>query len=90
VPLAVGAMVADGRRRWYVLAGVLTTVFFTLEIPWWGQALLGHHHSWHLFDRLLQDSYAFGALIALWLLGRMGLSDRVRTTSIGHDEPMSR
>jgi alpha-1,2-mannosyltransferase len=90
VPLAVGAMVADGRRRWYVLAGVLTTVFFTLEIPWWGQALLGHHHSWHFFDRLLQDSYTFGALFALWLLGRMGLSDRVRTTSTGHDEPMSR
>jgi alpha-1,2-mannosyltransferase len=90
VPLAVGALIGDGRRMKFVLAGVGVAVFFSLEIPWWGQALLGHHHSWHFFDRLLQDSYTFGALIAVWLLGRMGPPRRVRTTSTGQPAPVTR
>jgi alpha-1,2-mannosyltransferase len=90
VPLAVGALIGDGRRRSRVVTGVLIAVFFSLEIPWWGQALLGHHPSGHFFWRLLQDSYTVGALIAAWLLGRTGLLGGVRTTSIEIDEPVSR
>jgi alpha-1,2-mannosyltransferase len=90
VPLAVGALVGDGRRLKFVIAAVAVAAFFSLEIPWWGQALLGHNRSWHLFDRLLQDSYTFGALFAVWLLGRMVPSRGVRTTPTGQPAPVTR
>ncbi len=90
VPLAAGALIGDGRRIKPVIAGILGTIFFSLESPWWGQTLLGHHGTWHLGDRLLQDSYAFGALFAIWLLGRMGPSSRAQMASSDAVESVSR
>jgi alpha-1,2-mannosyltransferase len=73
VPLMIGAVLGDGRHRPRVVQAVVLTAFFTLELPWWGQAMLDHH-GWHfvvhIVARLLQDSFAFGALVTLWLLSR--------------------
>jgi alpha-1,2-mannosyltransferase len=82
VPLMIGAVLGDGRNRARVIQAILMTVFFTLEIPWWGQTLLGHH-GWHavlhVVARLLQDSFAFGALVTLWLLRRSTAAASVDT-----------
>ncbi|MDQ1485615.1 MAG: alpha,2-mannosyltransferase [Actinomycetota bacterium] len=90
IPLVVGAMLGDGRDRRRVFYAVAATVFFLLEIPWWGRALLGQPHTWHFVDRVMQDSFALGALFAVWLLGRMGASSTVRTPAIGHADSVRR
>jgi alpha-1,2-mannosyltransferase len=91
VPLVVGALIGDGRRIKSAVIGVVVAVYFSLEIPWWGQALLGHSsRNWHPLDRLLQDSYTFGALFAVFLLGRMVPPRTVRSTPTALDEPVTR
>lgn len=90
IPLVIGAIVGDGRDFRRVGYAVLTTVFFMLELPWWGDSILGHRHSWHFGARVLQDSFALGALFAVWLLSRMGARRAVRTTAVEKPQPVSR
>lgn len=90
VPLAIGVIIGDGRDRRRVLYAVLATVFFALKLPWWGSTVVGKYANWHVPGRLLQDAFAFGALVAVWLLGRMGQSSKVRTSASEKTEPVPR
>jgi alpha-1,2-mannosyltransferase len=72
MPLMIGAVLGDGRDRKRIASAVFLTVFFTLEIPWWGQTLLGHLHHWLFVARMLQDSYTAGVLLAIFLISRIG------------------
>jgi alpha-1,2-mannosyltransferase len=71
IPLMIGAVLGDGRDRKRIVVAVLLTLFFAFEIPWWGQSLFGQLHHWRFIARILQDSFAIGAVVALWLMGRM-------------------
>ena len=81
VTLTLGVVLADGRDLRRLCYALLLGVFFALEVPYWGSTIVFRHPLLHLPGRLLQDSYAFGALFAVWLLGRLGAASRVRTSA---------
>jgi alpha-1,2-mannosyltransferase len=81
VPLAIGVLLGDGRNWRRVAAAVIATVFFSLQLPWWGAAIVDTFPHLHLPGRLLEDSFALGALFAVWLLGRTDAPSRVRTSA---------
>ncbi len=81
IPLAIGVLLGDGRNRrrsWYAFAGA---VFFTLELPWWGNTVAHKAAYLHVPGRLLQDAFMFGVLFAVWLLGRMESLSKVRMSA---------
>jgi alpha-1,2-mannosyltransferase len=71
IPLMIGGVLGDGRDRRRIAYAVLLTLYFTFESPWWGQALFGELHHLRFIARILQDSFAIGALVAVWLMGRL-------------------
>jgi alpha-1,2-mannosyltransferase len=86
VPLAIGALLgdahADGRIAWRRVAyAVVGTVFFTLNLPWWGAEVVAKSAMWDIPGRILQDAFGLGALIVVWLLGRMGARSRGQTSA---------
>lgn len=90
VPLALGVVLGDGRDWRRIAYAVLGTVYFMLELPWWGSTIAGKYHRHFLIPgRILQDAFALGALFAVWLLGRLGSSDRVRTSASREPASMS-
>lgn len=90
VPLAIGVALGDGRnhrRVWYAAVGA---VFFALQLPWWGNTIAQKGVFLHIPGRLLQDSFTFGVLFAVWLLGRMESPSRVRMSATREAVPVSR
>jgi alpha-1,2-mannosyltransferase len=86
IPLMIGAVLGDGRDRRRIGYALVLTVFFALQLPWWGLAVVNHGHRWHYWHfggRVLQDSFALGALFAVWLMGRMGSRRTVPTHGVG-------
>jgi alpha-1,2-mannosyltransferase len=90
VPIAIGVVLGNGRDRRRVMYAVLGTVFFSLEVPWWGNSIVNEYAHFHVPGRLLQDAFGFGVLFAIWLLGRMESPSRVRMSAIADAEPVSR
>jgi len=80
-PLAIGVLLGEGRTWRQVAYAVGGAAFFILELPWWGAELVAKTAYWHVPGRLLQDAFAFGALFAVWLLGRMGAGMSGRTSA---------
>jgi alpha-1,2-mannosyltransferase len=70
IPVAIGVLLGDGRNLRRVGYAVLGTVFFALEMPWWGDTLANRYPHYAVFGRLLQNSYTIGALIVVTLLAR--------------------
>jgi alpha-1,2-mannosyltransferase len=90
IPLAIGVVLGDGRNRrrvWYALIGA---VYFTLELPWWGNTIASKAVFLHVPGRLLQDAFTFGVLFAVCLLGRMESPSRVRMSATREPIPVSR
>lgn len=56
-------------RRRLIGAGVIT-VWFLCRLPWWGISWIADAWSPLFIGRFLQNADLFGALLALWLLGR--------------------
>ncbi len=90
LPLAIGVLLGDGRNLRRILYAVVGTVFFILRLPWWGSTIAGKDADWHFVGRLLQDSFGVGALIAVWLLGRMGQRRRLRSSASARPQPVPR
>lgn len=81
VPILIGVLLGEARERRRVVYAVVGTVFFTLEIPWWGATLVTKYADWHVPGRIVQSGYCVGALFALWLLGRMGARIRGQSSA---------
>jgi alpha-1,2-mannosyltransferase len=76
VVVVIGAILAGGHspRRTAIAAG--TAVFFTLTVPWAGQALLGGHDVPAQAARVVQDSFGIAALALLVIIARLPAADR--------------
>jgi alpha-1,2-mannosyltransferase len=81
VPILTGVLLGEGREWRRVVYAVVGTVFFSLEIPWWGATLVAKHAHWHVPGRILQSGFCLGALFAVWLLGRMAARTRGQTSA---------
>jgi alpha-1,2-mannosyltransferase len=81
IPLVIGGVLGDGRDRRRVVYAVVITIFFTLELPWWGATLINYLHHWRFVGRIVQDSFVLGSVGAVWLMGR--LSPRTATSLSG-------
>lgn len=90
VPLLVGVLLGDGRDWRRVGYSLLATVFFILQIPWYGSKIVAKTADWHLPGRILESGFGLGALFAIWLLGRMGVHSKVRSSAIRNADSMSR
>ena len=72
--VVIGALVGDGRQRRRVVAGAVATVWLYLHMPWWGTGMVqrGEGPAW--WARLLENSFALFAVVALialwWLVAR--------------------
>ncbi len=58
------------RERRRLIGGLVVTVWFLCRLPWWGISWLADGWSPEVVGRFLQNADLFGALLALWLLGR--------------------
>lgn len=90
VPLAIGVIIGDGRNWRRVALAMIGTVFFILKLPWWGITIVARYEDWQVPGRLIEDSFAFGALFAVWLLGRLGARTTVRTSATRTPPAMTR
>jgi alpha-1,2-mannosyltransferase len=90
IPLAIGVVLGDGRNLRRVRYALVGAVFFTLELPWWGNTVAHKAAYLHVPGRLLQDAFTFGVLFAVWLLGRMESPSRVRMSATREAMPVSR
>jgi alpha-1,2-mannosyltransferase len=79
----VGALIADGRDRRRLFAGVTVTVVLLLRLPWWGWASLDEGPLLGVIGVLMHNAYA---LLAIGLL----LAFPIRSTSSTQprDEPV--
>jgi alpha-1,2-mannosyltransferase len=84
IVLVVGALAGDGRdrRRCWAAAGVW--LFYVLRIPWWGLGLIAAENpGWErALGRIVQSSYALGAVALVFILGKW-LVNRMRTETQG-------
>lgn len=90
IPLTIGVVIGDARDRRRLLYALLATVFFTLELPWWGNTVVSKWSGFHIPGRILQDAFGLGVLFAVWLLGRMESPSRVHSSATREPEPVSR
>jgi len=89
VPILIGVLLGEGRDWKRVAYAVVGTVFFTLELPWWGTTMVVKHADLHIPGRILESGFGLGALFAVWLLGRMGARSKGRTSAIPEAKPMT-
>ncbi len=90
VPIAIGAVLGTGRdvrRTAYALA---LTVFFMLEVPWWGGRLNAHHWFFRYPDQIVQGGFGLAALFAVWLMSQMDARQKVRMPDASRPEDVSR
>jgi alpha-1,2-mannosyltransferase len=75
VVVVVGALVGEARSRRRLAAGAVVAVWFLCRMPWWGITWLAQDRPGEWFGRVLQNSDALGALVALallwWVTGRV-------------------
>jgi alpha-1,2-mannosyltransferase len=90
VPILIGVLLGDGRDWRRVGYAVVGTVFYTLELPWWGTTTVVRHAHWHIPGRILESSFGLGALFAVWLLGRMGAGSTGRMSATPEAPVMTR
>jgi alpha-1,2-mannosyltransferase len=90
IPLAIGVVLGDGRTLRRVLYALFGAVFFTLELPWWGNTIDHKAAYLHAPGRLLQDAFTLGVLFAVWLLGRMESPSRVQMSASREPASVSR
>lgn len=88
VPLAIGVLLGDGRNWRRIVGAVIATVFFSLQLPWWGASIVDIYPHLHFVGRLVEDAFAIGALFAVWLLSRMDAPSRVRTSASREPQPV--
>jgi alpha-1,2-mannosyltransferase len=90
VPLVIGVIVGDGRNWRRVVLAIVGTTFFILKLPWWGITIVARYAEWQVPGRLIENSFAFGALFAVWLLSRLGARSTVRTSATRTPPAMTR
>ncbi|MEO5873382.1 MAG: glycosyltransferase 87 family protein [Streptosporangiaceae bacterium] len=78
IVLVVGALAGDGRDRARCGAAAGVWLFYVLTIPWWGLDLIAAGNpGWErALGRIVQSSYALGAValvfvLGIWLIGRI-------------------
>jgi alpha-1,2-mannosyltransferase len=70
LPVVVGAMAGDVRRRSAVAGAAVTTAVFAVTLPAWGRHLMPRSGVLHLLGAGLQDSFGIAALMLVAVLGR--------------------
>ena len=80
VVVALGAITGDGRDRKRVAAALVTALFFTLTIPWWGVSLVAVKGVPKLAGRAVQGGFGLAAVALIgvirWSVRRAGTGSR--------------
>jgi alpha-1,2-mannosyltransferase len=84
IVLVVGALAGDGRDAKRCVAAAGVWLFYVLTIPWSGLGLIAAGNpGWErALGRIVQSSYALGAVALVFILGKW-LVNRMRTESPG-------
>jgi alpha-1,2-mannosyltransferase len=84
IVLVVGALAGDGRDRKRCWAAAAVWLFYELRLPWWGVGLIAAGNpGWErALGRIVQSSYALGAVALVFILGKW-LVNRMREESPG-------
>ena len=84
--VVVAALAGDGRSRRRLVMAAVVLVWFLTRMPWWGVSWI--EAGWPIgVGRVLQNSYLFGALLALGLLWRVVPSGRPEGAAATADAP---
>jgi alpha-1,2-mannosyltransferase len=81
LPLVIGTVVATGRSRARIVAGVGLVVFFTFSVPWIGFHML--HTAWpQPLARVVQDGFGLMAVVLLLVMCPGEVAPQITRTSM--------